>query len=94
MNAVVIDVSKGKSMVAVIRPFGKLVVKPYEVHHTFSELSELASTLKSLEGETRLCWNIPGGIMSLPPNCSTMPEFLSVRSIRCSSRNMGKERNQ
>lgn len=54
MNAVVIGVSKGKSMVAVIRPFGKLVVKPYKVRHTSSELSELASTLKSLEGETRV----------------------------------------
>lgn len=54
MNAVGIDVSKGKSMVAVVRPFGELVVKPYEVRHTSSELSELASSLKSLEGETRV----------------------------------------
>lgn len=54
MNAVGIDVSKGKSMVSVIRPFGELVVKPYEVRHTTSELSELASSLKSLEGETRV----------------------------------------
>jgi transposase len=54
MNAVGIDVSKGKSMVAVVRPFGELVVKPYEVRHTSSELSELASVLKSLEGETRV----------------------------------------
>lgn len=54
MNAVGIDVSKGKSMVAVVRPFGELVVKPYEVRHTSSELSELASSLKSLRGETRV----------------------------------------
>lgn len=54
MNAVGIDVSKGKSMVSVIRPFGELVVKPYEVRHTSSELSELATQLKSLEGETRV----------------------------------------
>ena len=54
MNAVGIDVSKGKSMVAVVRPFGELVMKPYEVRHTSSELSELASRLKSLEGETRV----------------------------------------
>lgn len=54
MNAVGIDVSKGKSMVAVIRPFGELVVKPYEVRHTASELSELASSLKSLDGETKV----------------------------------------
>ena len=31
MNAVGIDVSKGKSMIAVMRPFGEVVVSPYEV---------------------------------------------------------------
>ncbi len=54
MNAVGIDVSKGKSMVAVVRPFGELVVKPYEVRHTASELGELANSLKSLDGVTRV----------------------------------------
>lgn len=54
MNAVGIDVSKGKSMVSVIRPFGELLTKPYEVRHTTSELRALASALKSLEGETRV----------------------------------------
>lgn len=54
MNAVGIDVSKGKSMVAVVRPFGELVVKPHEVRHTASELRELANSLKSLDGETRV----------------------------------------
>jgi transposase len=54
MNAVGIDVSKGKSMVSVVRPFGELVAKPYEVRHTASELSKLANSLKSLDGETRV----------------------------------------
>lgn len=54
MNAVGIDVSKGKSIVSVIRPFGELVAKPFEVCHTSSELSGLAKRLKSLEGETRV----------------------------------------
>ena len=54
MNAVGIDVSKGKSMIAVVRPFGELVAKPYEIRHTASELGELASSLKSLDGETRV----------------------------------------
>lgn len=54
MNAVGIDVSKGKSMVSVVRPFGELVTKPYELRHTTSELRELASSLKRLEGETRV----------------------------------------
>ena len=54
MNAVGIDVSKGKSMVAVARPFGEVVLRPYEVRHTASELRELADCLKSLDGETRV----------------------------------------
>ena len=44
MNAVGIDVSKGKSMIAVARPLGEVVIKPYEVRHTASELSMLAGT--------------------------------------------------
>lgn len=34
MNAVGIDVSKGKSMVSVLRPFGEVVATPFEVRHT------------------------------------------------------------
>ena len=54
MNAVGIDVSKGKSMVAVVRPFGEVITTPYEVRHTSGELRELACALQSLEGETRV----------------------------------------
>ena len=52
MNCVGIDVSKGKSMIAVMRPFGEVVVSPFEVRHTASELSELARLLKNLDGGT------------------------------------------
>ena len=54
MNAVGIDVSKGKSMVAVMRPFGEMVLSPFEVSHSSSELSKLARLLKSLDGESRV----------------------------------------
>lgn len=60
MNAVGIDVSKGKSMIAVMRPFGEVVVSPYEVNHTFSELEELTRLLKSLKGETRVIMEYTG----------------------------------
>lgn len=60
MNSVGIDVSKGKSMIAVIRPFGEIVVTPYEVRHTDSELSELAKLLRSLNGETRIVMESTG----------------------------------
>lgn len=54
MNAAGIDVSKGKSMVAVFRPLGEVVAKPFQVRHTARELRELADYLKSLVGETRV----------------------------------------
>lgn len=60
MNAVGIDVSKGKSMIAVMRPFGEVVRSPFEVRHTDSELSELARLLKSLDGETRVVMEYTG----------------------------------
>lgn len=54
MNAVGIDVSKGKCMVAVMRPFGEVVLSPFEVRHSSSELSKLAKLLKNLDGESRV----------------------------------------
>ena len=60
MNCVGIDVSKGKSMIAIMRPFGEVVVSPFEVRHTVNELSELAGLLKSLDGETRVVMESTG----------------------------------
>ena len=60
MNAVGIDVSKGKSTIAVMRPFGEVVASPYDVGHTESELKELARFLKSLPGETRVLMEYTG----------------------------------
>ena len=60
MNSVGIDVSKGKSMVAVMRPFGEVVVSPFEIHHTDSELCELTKLLSGLSGETRVVMESTG----------------------------------
>ena len=53
-NVAGIDVSKGKSVVSVLRPFGEVVAKPFSVGHIGSELKALADYLKSLDGETRV----------------------------------------
>ncbi len=60
MNAVGIDVSKGKSTVAIMQPFGVVVASPYEVAHSESELKELVRFLKSLPGETRVLMEYTG----------------------------------
>lgn len=54
MNAVGIDVSKGKSMVTILRPGGEIVMRPRTVNHTSSELHALATALKSLDGDTKV----------------------------------------
>ena len=54
MNAIGIDVSKGKSMVAALQPGGKLLARPFEVLHTKSGIQELVSFIRSLKGDTRI----------------------------------------
>ncbi len=53
-NAVGIDVSNGRSTVSVLRPFGEVVVLPFNVQHTTEELSALADKLLAIDGETRV----------------------------------------
>ena len=60
MNAVGIDVSKGKSTVAIMRPFGEVVAEPFEVSHTDTELRKLACFLEKLPGETRIVMEYTG----------------------------------
>lgn len=48
MNAVGIDVSKGKSTIAIMQPFGVVVASPFEVSHNGQELKELAERVKLL----------------------------------------------
>lgn len=60
MNAVGIDVSKGKSTVAVIQPFGVVIAEPFDVLHTGSDLKKLADFIKSLPGETKVVMEYTG----------------------------------
>lgn len=54
MNAVGIDVSKGKSMVAIMRPFGEIVSSPFEIKHSSSDIHSLVERIHSVEGESRI----------------------------------------
>ena len=54
MNAVGIDVSKGKSIVAILRPYGEIISTPFEIKHTSSEILSLVEQIKSVEGESRI----------------------------------------
>lgn len=54
MNAVGIDISKGKSMVAIARPLGKIIAKPFEVIHSAASINSFITYLHTLEGDTRI----------------------------------------
>jgi len=54
MNAVGIDVSKGKSMVAILRPYREIISTPFEIKHTASDIHALVEQIKSVEGESRI----------------------------------------
>lgn len=79
MNVAGIDVSKGKSMIAIMRPFGEVVAPPFEVPHTDAELKKLASFLKELPGETRVVMEHTGNYWQPIANeLSSVGLFVSV----------------
>ena len=54
MFAVGVDVSNGRSMVAVLGARRSVVVQPHEVPHTADGFAELAARLHALDGEVRI----------------------------------------
>ena len=54
ITAVGIDVSKGKSTVAVRRPGGEMVLTPFQVNHDAAGLSCLIKTLRDVGGDIRI----------------------------------------
>lgn len=54
MSAVGINISKGKSMVAVLRPYGEVVSKTFEARHTSNGIHSLIQYIKSINGESIL----------------------------------------
>ncbi len=60
LNAVGIDVSKRKSTVAVLRPGGKVVVKPFDVPHLSNGFLSLVHLINALDGESRIVMECTG----------------------------------
>ena len=60
MNAVGIDVSKGKSMVAIMRPMGEVVHKPFEVTHDAKSLKVFAELVADGADNTRVIMEATG----------------------------------
>ena len=72
LNAVGIDVSKGRSTVAVLQPGGIVLHKPFDVYHNSKDLHDLVHYLASLEGETKVVMESTGRYHE--PICNTLSE--------------------
>ena len=60
MNSVGIDVSKGKSMVAALRPMGEVAITPREISHTAAQLENLGYDIIRLGKDTRVVMEATG----------------------------------
>ncbi len=79
MTSVGIDVSKGKSMVCILKPYGEVLVAPYEVVHTVQELERPVSLIRPLEGEVRIVMEATGAYhLPLVPRFKEAGLFVSV----------------
>ena len=77
MNAVGIDVSKGKSMVSIMRPFGEIVSAPFEIKHTASGINSLVELINSVEGESRIVMEHTGRYYEVPRSSAFRRQIFS-----------------
>jgi Transposase and inactivated derivatives len=60
MISVGIDISKGKSTVCILKPYGEIVQRPFEIMHTVEDLTALVKTIKHFNEETRIVLEATG----------------------------------
>ncbi|MCM1192554.1 MAG: IS110 family transposase [Acetatifactor muris] len=60
MNAVGIDVSKGKSTVTIRKPGDVVIMPPCDIRHTQSSINALIERIRNLDGETKVCMEHTG----------------------------------
>lgn len=65
MISVGIDVSKAKSTVCILKPYGEIICKPFDIAHTQKDLNELTSMILRLDDEVKVVMEATG-IYHLP----------------------------
>ena len=65
MISVGIDISKGKSMICMLKPYGEVVKEAYEIQHSEGELKKLVEDILSFEEEVKVVMEATG-IYHLP----------------------------
>lgn len=60
MISVGIDVSKGKSTICILKPYGEIISSPFEIRHTSKELSDVANMLLRFNEEVKIVMESTG----------------------------------
>lgn len=60
MISVGIDVSKGKIMICILKPYGEVLHKPFEINHTEKDLLMISEMIKQLNDEVRVIMEATG----------------------------------
>ncbi len=61
MISVGIDVSKEKSTVCILKPYGQVIASPYEIVHFESDIKRLVERIYALDGEVKVVMEATGG---------------------------------
>lgn len=80
MISIGIDVSKEKSMICILKPYGEVIASPYEVAHTEESISKFIKQILALEGETKVVMEATG-VYHLPMLISLKQAGLFVSVI-------------
>ena len=65
MISIGIDISKEKSTVCMLRPYGEVVEPPYDVAHNESELNALIEHIQSFDEDEKSFLKLPAAITIL-----------------------------
>lgn len=79
MNSVGIDVFKGKSMVAALRPMGEVALFPKEHPHTSVGLEQMAYDIISLGEDSKVIMEATGRYHE--PVAAALHEYVSYHSV-------------
>lgn len=60
MISVGVDVSKGKSTICILKPYGEIISSPFEVKHTKTDLTNLATMLLHFNDEVKIIMESTG----------------------------------
>ncbi|MCL2547470.1 MAG: IS110 family transposase [Oscillospiraceae bacterium] len=78
MISVGIDISKGKSTVCILKPYGEVLLSPREILHTESEIAELMNLILSFNEETKIIMEATGAY-----HLSLLRKFLEYGLVTC-----------